>query len=778
MSELATVAFLTKAISEAKRAANFCTSGLLPVADPGLEVEQLGAVEFPLKKKTAKALVTHCQVAPFGKGTRTLVNPKVRKTFELDPARFRVSENWNNAIALTTQAVAEQLGLPPDQLEARPYKLLVYETGGFFLKHRDSEKHNRMVASLIVVLPNRFAGGELVVRHSGSEASFSFAEAASGQAPCYAAFYADCEHEVRHVRNGVRVCLTYNLVLKPESKQRKSPQPATAPDDVLAESLGFWITAQPAEPLVFALEHHYTQRGLSLDLLKGGDRQLADLVAAAAAKVDCLVHLAQVSRHLSQFADDGSFQRGYRRRYDEPRGKIEIGETYGDELSGDEWTDLEGKKQPWGAIAFDRSSIVSSKPLDEWEPTSEEFEGYTGNAGNTLDRWYHRSAIVVWRRDRHFDVITRCGASKCMPLFRSLVGKLAKTPRKRLEESRADCVRFARAIIEKWPIRGDGFYCYAATEKSPEDEFPELLLALHDRDIVAAFLAKVAQRDQSLVLQPLVLAACREFGWDAFAQEMRQLLVARAGRPGRQDLLARDLKWLAAYCSDPAPDDKKEALARELCQVAADRFCEPFPPRPAYYVPRYSDDSREPSLREKSLLLLLKAILIGGVREELARVISFVQQAPEEFSLERCQVPCLIAIVPWAQKKLGRVPPELKQWLAGVRQELSEATQSNPQPPADWVRPADVACKCQYCVHLKAFLADANTEVGRIAASEQYRQHVIEQINRHQCDVKHTLDRTTRPYALLLRKTTGSYECAVKRFQSNCQLLESLPAGG
>jgi len=66
---------------------------------------------------------------------------------------------------------------------------------------------------------------------------------------------------------------------------------------------------------------------------------------AAAAKVDCLVHLAQVSRHLSQFADDGSLQRGYRRRYDEPRGKIEIGETYEDELSGDEWTDLEGKKR-------------------------------------------------------------------------------------------------------------------------------------------------------------------------------------------------------------------------------------------------------------------------------------------------------------------------------------------------------------------------------------------------------------------------------------------------
>lgn len=274
MSDLATVEFLTKAISEAKRAASFCTSGVIPVLDPGLQVEQLGEIKFPASKKLVKALIAQCQVAPYGKGTRTLVDAKVRKTFELGPEQFQVSDDWNKAIALTTRAVAEELGLPPDQFEARPYKLLVYETGGFFLKHRDSEKHNRMVASLIVVLPHRFAGGELEVRHSGSESIFRFDEAAQGEAPCYAAFYADCEHEVQRVTNGTRVCLTYNLVLKSERKTQVAHAPAAAPDDVLAESLASWINAQPAEPLVFALEHHYTQRGLSLDLLKGGDRQL------------------------------------------------------------------------------------------------------------------------------------------------------------------------------------------------------------------------------------------------------------------------------------------------------------------------------------------------------------------------------------------------------------------------------------------------------------------------------------------------------------------------
>src|SRR5262249_10164466 len=154
------------------------------------------AIKLPLKRTTVKELVARCQVAPYGKGSQTLVNTKVRNTFELDPRKFRLSVAWNAAIAQAMRPVADQLGLPAEQLEARLYKLLVYEKGGFFLPHRDSEKHDRMVASLIVVLPNRFEGGALIVRHGAAKQTLTFDEAANGKAACYTAFYADCEHEV------------------------------------------------------------------------------------------------------------------------------------------------------------------------------------------------------------------------------------------------------------------------------------------------------------------------------------------------------------------------------------------------------------------------------------------------------------------------------------------------------------------------------------------------------------------------------------------------------
>ena len=84
--------------------------------------------------------------------------------------------------------------------------------------------------------------------------------------------------------------------------------------------------------------------------------------------------------------------------------------------------------------------------------------------------------------------------------------------------------------------------------------------------------------------------------------------------------------------------------------------------------------------------------------------------------------------------------------------------------------------KCQYCAQLKGFLADVALEVGRISAREDMRRHLIDMIDRHQCDVKHSLERKGSPYSLVLTKTTGSFERAVTRFKDDFRLLSSLPS--
>jgi hypothetical protein len=125
MNALTTARRLSQAIGQATKSSKFCVAGYLPVVDPGLEIDGLGAIELPLKRAMAKNLVARCRVAPYGKGTQTLVDRNVRNTFELDPKKFRLSQEWNSAIAGATQTAAQQLGLPTEQVEAKLYKLLL-----------------------------------------------------------------------------------------------------------------------------------------------------------------------------------------------------------------------------------------------------------------------------------------------------------------------------------------------------------------------------------------------------------------------------------------------------------------------------------------------------------------------------------------------------------------------------------------------------------------------------------------------------------------------------
>jgi hypothetical protein len=78
--------------------------------------------------------------------------------------------------------VAEQLGLADRgtavSVDARLYKLLLYEQGGHFSSHQDTEKERGMIGTLVVQLPcaQGHTGGSLTVRHRGKSHTHEFAQ--------------------------------------------------------------------------------------------------------------------------------------------------------------------------------------------------------------------------------------------------------------------------------------------------------------------------------------------------------------------------------------------------------------------------------------------------------------------------------------------------------------------------------------------------------------------------------------------------------------------------
>ena len=112
------------------------------------------------------------------------------------------------------------------------------------------------------------------------------------------AFYADCHHEVRPVKDGYRVVLTYNLMLEKTGESERQLAPVT----VLAKlerrvrecfetpPSPRWPGARPeAAPdrIVYLLDHQYTQKGLSFRHLKNVDAARVVALREVARRLDC-----------------------------------------------------------------------------------------------------------------------------------------------------------------------------------------------------------------------------------------------------------------------------------------------------------------------------------------------------------------------------------------------------------------------------------------------------------------------------------------------------------
>jgi hypothetical protein len=68
------------------------------------------------------------------------------------------------------------------------------------------------------------------------------------------------------------------------------------------------------------------------------------------------------------------------------------------------WIDEPGSRAAKISLDVDDDEICATTASDQLVPYASEYEGYMGNYGNTLDRWYRRAAIVLWPRRHAFAV--------------------------------------------------------------------------------------------------------------------------------------------------------------------------------------------------------------------------------------------------------------------------------------------------------------------------------------------------------------------------------------
>ena len=459
---------LAKLLAGASEPGAFSTARTAPVRDLHLEVRGVGPIRFPVSQAQARELCLLGRPARYGRAEQTLLDRNVRDTWEIPKSRVKVDKRrWEQTLLPVLERFARDLGLPPGStLKAELHSMLVYAPGQFFVRHQDSEKADDMVGSLVVGLPSTFSGGALEVQHGGETATYR----GSKKALSFVAFYSDCRHQVKPVTSGYRVVLTYNLLLGEGHAVRPK-----ALDSGLIGSLARCLDEHfrsPGTPdrLVYLLDHEYTPRGLDWSRLKGVDLQQVDLLSAAAERAGCDVVLALTDVHETWSAYEPEYQRsGYRSSrsggWDDEEEDDEDDDNFGSvrandydleeliesEITLDSWVDALGDRLAHVGLPVGDDEVSATTASDDLDPYQSEYEGYMGNWGNTLDRWYHRGAVVLWPRTRAFAV--RAEASPSWALD-SLIARIRKGDVTGAQEAAATLAPFWDSAVSRVEVRG------------------------------------------------------------------------------------------------------------------------------------------------------------------------------------------------------------------------------------------------------------------------------------------------------------------------------------
>lgn len=734
----------------------FATELSCPAEDLRLEVDDVGPIRFPIPAATLRKLAAVARPAPFGRGIKTLHDRRVRDTLEIAASRIAIDEAaWAPALQRELAVLASRLGLPPgSQLEAELDKLLIYGPGQFFAPHQDSERADAMVASLVVVLPCPHQGGAVVVEHGGMTKTLRGAPESEDDLALLA-FFADCRHEVRPVLSGHRVALAYHLLQRNRPRTRKKGggvvvDPLAAVDRLTASIEHYFATPRPepysrsppARPdrLIVLLDHEYTERSLGWGRLKGADRVRVDALRAVAVRLEGEVHLALADVHESWSCEEEDWGYGRRRgrwhRYEEDAedasdlatdaGEHELLELIDTEIALHHWIDARGRASRLPADSAGMDEVSFTRASTEMKPFRSEHEGNMGNYGNTVDRWYHRAALVYWPRARDFAVRARISPSWAVDAMAAQVAAGASR----------GVGSMARELLPFWSGP-------AAAEGSADlvGRLLGVLEAIDDADVVLQLLAPLVPRWlTSATIEPL--AALIERHGVAWGQ---QLVTSHAGRATERS------SWLALLPATCAGLAGAGARGREMASWLLAREVSAFEARHADWL-RLPAAHREPDAGghlEDALALLEAAAAIASApaRDRVVSLLTTSPSAPPARMVATLLQLCVDARQPKLVKKLGARP-----LVDSAVARLEEALATAPRAKDDWSIDPPTRCSCELCKTLGEFLRDRGQAKLAWPLAQMGRQHVHRVIDSEALPVTHVTTRRGSPYTLVLTK--------------------------
>lgn len=714
----------------------FCSNGVCDFVLPGLHIAGIDEeISFPLHKTQIEKLISVAHKAPFGKGSETVLDTSVRNTWEIDASKITFhNSKWDKLINEALQKIKPELGVEDYEISANLYKMLIYGEDDFFTKHRDSEKEPGMFGTLVVGLPSIHEGGEFIVNFENEKRCVSFVESTKDYKIPYIAFYADCEHEVKPITDGYRVCFTYNLVQNKSGKSPKVPQLSS-----VIKKITKILTKEASDtltPKAILLGHQYTPTNFSLKTLKLNDRSKAEALIKAAEKAGYYAKLGLVTSYVAGellLEDYDYYDRRYYNRDNEMSNDGEMGEIYESYIEvrktkNDDMPSLNN-------LMLKEEDIIKNFDLNEGDPTEKESEGYTGNAGMEMMYWYHYGAVFVWPKATNFELTTTLPLENQLQWLRYYISRwetIAEIEKK-----------IAHKIATNTPETGFRYYIENIDFNALADYF---IMQKHTQDF--------------LPLWENVLVGYFE---NISIDKWKELLNAYT---------IRYFNSIFAKVAEKEDITKTEYLIKilRMVQQADNAVWEAFLLFHIKQMPEYlkslSFDSTSQSKKVKNIINnTLSLSVLADVNTDW--VVQITKQFTKKITRSYMNK---ILVKELLQPKFIGLPLQ-KSMLRFCRTYLQKKVDDKPSPPKNWTREIPSTKDSKIWGFLSSFMQSPTQQEFLYKRTKEFRSHMEEVIKKSTVDLAMTTIRKGSPHTLKITKTQGAYDRAYKKWKEDSSLL-------
>lgn len=712
----------------------FYVEGALDCTDLNISIAGVGPIQFPIQIQQIELLLKASAAAKFGLREQTLLDKAVRDASEISTDKVSVQINQQKLNQMLTY-MSRQLGLSEDTtLIPHLHNLLIYGPGQFFKPHQDSEKLDGMVATLVIILPSPHIGGDLIVHHKQHSTHFE-SESLMPQSLKCAAFYADCKHEVKPVKQGYRIALTYNLVLK--SKAANNATISTKHhNSALTQALKDYFAGSldDSDPisLVYLLDHSYSEHSLRWPLLKGNDQINARTLLTAAHELNLVPHLALTETHQSWQTDGDE---------EDP----ECIELIDENMSFSNWINENGNALSYGNFHISEDEICATQTLEDSKPDEVETEGWMGNYGNTADYWYRRAAVILWRKDDQIVFNFKLNAEQALTQLIQLTEHIG-------------CEEQVIAILKRiHPLLRQNRY---EVKKEFLNFLTKLACYIHDSSLASVLLSKFPLKDFDSDLTHNINQWQATYGVEWCLGQLKQWIekdrITEYGHKKEPSLL-QNIDEIILNLMNQNVDARINAL---LIQHQVEAITSN---NKRGYTERPSQEAKTTRARVTIFNQLLSSCLLqqdyGCHHQLIDYALVNPKLYPETALVETVlMLNNTIAIAHATQSGYTKLKEKV---LNSLNAELSKGLRS----PDNWSIAIELSCSCDHCKIAKEFLR-SQIEIERVwPLAAEGRGHITNIFNQLELPVDLSVIEGSRPYKLVMKKNVRLFTDAQKRFK-------------